>query len=494
MNGQSENSSIFGVRSAQSRWEFLACLGILIVATYVLAPRFWEPGGESWKNWVSARILRETGGFTELHHGPLYNLYLQLFLFLDYPLSLNLEHTLTRLFANTAVFLLLRKFLPSVPALLLTCAWIPTLWSVEAGARVMGIGFLALYLRTGKHAIMNRGYLPAPLVSAFLCDQAFAPFFLGHVIGVVLERRFNREPLITAAFALRRETIPAVIVKSALVALLALAIFFQSPRRDNNVYAFDYPWTPVSTKIILPLGFFQWGNWRYVMQNVPKDQWIYQDWYFTHKEVFGGASTLLQAARNKPAFVLGIILENLRGTIQLPFLFVFGFGLPVRSGFLFASWILLSVGLYGVFRYCITNRLQSLFFTIVLGTMGVIAGLSLYVVSPRFFVVLLPVGLIIIVHSATGLASIIEIARLRAAYNIFVVKAGTRESRIYKVFGSLFVLLGLVLMVKEGSLLAMFSSGWAVKHPARFLLPVEIFLITGGILLVINGGRMLEQE
>ena len=119
MNGQSENSRIFSVRSAVSRWEFPACLGILIVATYVLAPRFWEPGGESWKNWVSATILRETARFTETHHGPLYNLYLQIFLFLDYPLSLNLEHILTRLFANTAVFLLLRQFLPSAPALLL---------------------------------------------------------------------------------------------------------------------------------------------------------------------------------------------------------------------------------------------------------------------------------------------------------------------------------------------------------------------------------------
>lgn len=488
MNDPTGDSPVLNGRSAPSRWEFLICLGVLIAATYLLAPRFWEPGAESWKNWVSARILRETGGFTELHHGPLYNLYLQLFLFLDYPLSLNLEHALTRLFAYAALFLLLRKFLPSVPALLLTCAWIPALWPMEAGARVAGIGFLALYLRRGKHAIMNGGYVPASLASAFLCDLALLPFFLGHVIGVVLERRFNREPLVTAAFALRRKTMLPVIVKSALVLLLALAMFFQSDRPDNNVHAFYYPWSPVPQKVILTQGFFQLGNWKYVKENVPESDWIYQDWYFTHKQAFGGASNLLEAVRNKPAFVWGIILDNLRATMVLPFRFVFGFGFPSRVGLVFVSWILLGIGLWGVFQYCLANRLQSLFSSLVLGTMGVVAGLSLYVVAPRFFVVLLPVGLMVIVHIAAGFRSIIQSAGVRAAYNIFVVKARIKESGIYRGFGCVFILLGLGLMVVEGSLLAMISSGWAVtKHPAQFyILIVEIFLIVGGALLIIK--------
>ena len=75
-----------------SRELFLSGI-IIILAIYLLAPAFWEPGDESLKNWASARTFRETGGFPVLHHTPLYNIYLQIFLFFDYPLSLQLLYT-----------------------------------------------------------------------------------------------------------------------------------------------------------------------------------------------------------------------------------------------------------------------------------------------------------------------------------------------------------------------------------------------------------------
>ena len=72
---------LFDAQSPLSKWEFWVCVLVIFLAAYLLAPRFWEPGGESLKNWVVARIFRQGWGFPVFNHAPLYNLYLQFFLF-----------------------------------------------------------------------------------------------------------------------------------------------------------------------------------------------------------------------------------------------------------------------------------------------------------------------------------------------------------------------------------------------------------------------------
>ena len=150
----------------------LVAVVVLLLATYVLTPRFWEPSGEIWKQWAAARILRETGGFPVFSFGPLYISYLQIFQLFDYPLSMQLEYFLTHLFAYIAIFLMLRSVLPATFALLLTCAWIPMIAVLQPGAMVAGIGFTALYFR-GRSSGINKGYLPASLLAAALCRTAF---------------------------------------------------------------------------------------------------------------------------------------------------------------------------------------------------------------------------------------------------------------------------------------------------------------------------------
>ena len=60
-------------------WARLAYLVLWGLVLFALTPRFWETGGESWKAWAAARILRETGGFPVFSLGPLYVVYLQAF-------------------------------------------------------------------------------------------------------------------------------------------------------------------------------------------------------------------------------------------------------------------------------------------------------------------------------------------------------------------------------------------------------------------------------
>ena len=131
-------------QNSSNRSEFIIVTAILVLAIYVLTPRLWETGGESWKAWLAARILRETGGFPVFSLGPAYIVYLQLFNFFDYPLSIRIEYFLTHLFTSFSLYLFLKNFVSRKYALLLVCAWIPLMAIVEGGYAVIGIGFLSL--------------------------------------------------------------------------------------------------------------------------------------------------------------------------------------------------------------------------------------------------------------------------------------------------------------------------------------------------------------
>ena len=144
-------------RTAFSWQEIASYSFVIFLVAFFIAPRFWEPGGETFRSWAVAQLSRQTLEFSNIHAPQLYNLYLQLFLFLDYPLSIQLEHFVTHLFCTVSLFLLLSRFLPRVPALIIVCAWIPQLWVIETGARVAAIGFFALYLSSNRNSSLLKG-------------------------------------------------------------------------------------------------------------------------------------------------------------------------------------------------------------------------------------------------------------------------------------------------------------------------------------------------
>ena len=83
--------------SNSSLAEALLVLLLIVVTTYLFVPAFWEPSGESLKNWVSAKAFSQTDGFPVFSHAPFYNLYLQFFLLFDYPLSIQMERSISSL-------------------------------------------------------------------------------------------------------------------------------------------------------------------------------------------------------------------------------------------------------------------------------------------------------------------------------------------------------------------------------------------------------------
>ena len=478
--------------------ELCFCLVILCLASYILAPRFWEPGAESFKNWASAQVFRQTWGFPVLHHGPLYNIYLQFFLFFDYPLSIQLEHFVTHLFAYISIYLLIRRFLPGTPALLLICAWIPLLWTIQGGARVAGIGFLALYFLADRQSALNKGYFPASLGAAAFFDSAYIPFLLGHIIGTVLERRSKREPIASLSCFWRQGRITPIIVKAVIILIVILTMFFQSKRSDHNPLLIDYPWAPFPQDGAITISCLQFGNWNYVTRNVPESEWIYKDWYFTHEDAFGGASSIPEAIFNNPKVFFSHILDNVTGIIKIPldyisgFYFRFCFGGVGLSG-VFLSWLLLPIGFYGIYKYFKVRNLLAHLYSIGFGTGAIVGVLLLTNPSERYVMVLFPVGFLMTIQIATNFPSLIRHIYnwiLSRSNNKSVIDVSSRGHNIIYFIG--------VLMVLSGFLVNRWSVGVLAPHimlktsSQLMIWIIDIILIGGGTFMVIKRDFVLS--
>ena len=466
----------------------LGVLSLFVLATYILAPMGWEPGGESLKNWVSARIFRETGGFPVLHHAPLYNVYLQFFLCFQYPFSIQFEHFCTHLFCYLSIYLLATRFVSRIPAIFLVCAWIPSLYTIEGGARVMGIGFVSLYLRSVHGNTTRSDYLPPPLLAAALFDTAFIPFLAGHAMGTVLQRYYHKRSLLPDCSAGKLLQIPGL-MKGAMILVVVLTVLFQSERPDNNVHAIVYPWAPFPQKEILTVGNLQVGNWKYVMRNIPQSEWMYQDWFFTHKEAYGGASTLFQAVVNKPGVFFDNIRSNISDMLEVPAKFYFGFQIP--KGPLLPivnriSWVFCVIGFFMLLKFYFDKKRFPALFAVTLGFVSFNAALLLVHFTDRYIVAVLPVGLLLVFFTGYGLK---YIGQLWQARNLYPGKdpIGTpttdnpRKGII--ALGILFICVGLIF--NEWVLTALFSSDGILALKSRLIIwCVNLLCIVSGSILV----------
>ena len=309
----------YGIRSQQQYTKILLVIAILILAIFLLTPRYWEPGsgGESWKQWAAARILREEGEFPVIGLGPLYVIYLQLFSFFDYPVSMYMEYIVTHLFTYLAIYFMLQRFIRSEYALLLTIAWIPRIAVVEMGSAVAGIGFLSLYLMSAKNSMRNENYFPLTLSAAALSHSAYIPFLAGHIIGVLVKKWQKHSPLISFSGAFSQKKVLLMSAKMGLIVLVILTMAFPPVRYDNHGMI-DLTYAPAQSKDPFSLVFFMRGNAWYTMRNFPEEDWINQDWYFTQEEAFGGATNVFHAIYNKPETVIRNILTTIRLGIQVP--------------------------------------------------------------------------------------------------------------------------------------------------------------------------------
>jgi len=441
----------------------------MIIAIFLLTPRFWEPGPESWKSWVGARVLKDTREFPFYSLGPLYVVYLQLFLFFGYPISFFLEYIVTHLFAYTATYLMLQKFLSRRSALLLTIAWIPILGIVQPGGAVAGIGFLSLYFMRGKNLLEKDDYLPLTLIAAASSHVAYIPFLAGHFIGVIIKRKRQGRLLINFQSKLKMWRVTLWLIKITIIILFVLSISFPSTRLDSNHLMIDMTYTPIKNRSPLSVAFFQIGNYNYVKRNVHESQLIYQDWYFTHKEAYGNADTIFQALIIKPKTVIKNALMTMILGIQLPAFFFTGI-FPGPLGIIF--WILPFLGFVGLFQRFKKEDNMPLIFSIGFGTLAVFGSLVLTAFTPRYVAVLLPVALLLLCHAGLGFYHM-------ARYSVY-----SASKSLIVIFGMLSISIGII--ANKWTIAALLSPNQNLRFAVQLQIWVfDVILVALGILMII---------
>ena len=421
--------------------EFLFIVVLLLLAIFILTPRHWEPGVESWHKWAAARILQETGEFPAYAMGPLSVTYLIPFSLLKYPLSITVEYWITHLFSYMAIYLLLQNFMRRRYAVLLTIAWIPHLAIVEPGGVLVGIGLVCLYFIPTKSTWRNEGYLPPTLLAATLTHSVYLLFLVGHIIGTYIERRCFA--LSTSPHPQKKSSKNIAVIGLQLTLLLLPLLMIITPvsRPDHNHILMDPTYAPILFKNPLEMAFFQLGTERYVRRTFPEAEWVYHDWYLSTPQAYDGATTIAQAFLRKPETVFRNLITNLGTGLQVPGFLVSGAFLGPISLLFFIFPIF---GFLSLFRRLKEQRNYSTFISIIFGTSSAIVVLALTTFNhSRYVVTLLPIGFMVLVHTAGGFSTFAQYWINKIAVTALPGNPTKNKIKIM-LSGTIFIILGLI--------------------------------------------------
>ena len=419
-----------------SSWvEFIIMLIVFLAAIYILTPREFEIGGESWTSWSAARVLRDTFGFPVFSLGPFYILYLNIFLPLGYPLAVKTEFILTHLFVYVVIYYLLKRKMPCWIALLLSLAWIPLITYVVGTKYVLGMGFFALYLIGGTYE-KKKSIFPPFLGLAFLCNYGYIAFYVGHLCGVIVEIVNRKQCFSKKTFVSNRRKIINISINTIVLIIIGMTIFFPSERKDNNHHMNDPVYYPEYTGS-LSMVFLQKFNHYYSRKYFPESSQIYRDWYLTNKEATGGAKTIYQAIKNNPEDMLPYIKTNIKGVIRLiPSYFLLSQAPRAVS---MLGTFLMYLGFLGLLLFFFRNSNFAYLFGIIFGFSAFLG--TFFIVGPggRFIMSLLPLGLLILSFLPLGLDVVLKWLSLLSRRNAILTS----------VFVCLFAILMVVVAFKQ---------------------------------------------
>src|SRR3989344_1623659 len=239
---------------------------VVILAAIVLSLfMHWEPGGESWIYWFFTRIFLETGRFTLPDRSPLYTLYLSLFQWMGYPVSLIAEHIFTYFMVLGSLVLLFRRYLGLALSTFASLLWLPFLKVAEPSVQAIGLAFscIAVYIRTSTSK-KHKNYLKAASYTFFVLAYFLRGSYIV-VLGVfilwdlylILKKKDIKE--IMQSFRPNINYLPFIL----LIALSILFMSVQSDHRFNNVWGFSSAWQPTDGKSLAETGFIG-QSWFYI--------------------------------------------------------------------------------------------------------------------------------------------------------------------------------------------------------------------------------------
>ncbi len=397
---------------------------ISILAVFLSMFQGWEMTSESWGYWYFARVFSETGGFIVIDRSPLYILYLNLFNWLPYPISVNVEYLVTTTFTMIVIVIFSQRYLGKWIALFAAFAWLPYLQTGEPPVQKLALAFslMAIMLRNKNNERIYLTTSYAFLLLSYLFRQTYLILiFLLFVADIY--RIIRRDGGIKALISWRPKLAtdwPFVIV----IGIIFWFLFSQSTSPWNNVWYSSTEWFPGNAKSMASGGALQHFNWIYI-QNI-YGTFVGHDFYFTNKEAFSGATNSLGMLLANPVLFAEIIFHNLKNLVP-----GMGFIWLPKTGFVIFDFLLMHLLfiaiIYGSFRAARDWNTKVLLFSSL-----VLVGLTLLAMpKSRYMFPLIP----IFIMSLSWYGKILV---------IYIKKLNPNDQKLFKNF-SLFMVIIFIL-------------------------------------------------
>ena len=287
-------------------------LPLIFLEFSIIASMFlgWEMGGETWGYWYFNRVFNETGDFLIIDRSPLYILYLSVFSWISYPYSVILEYIITTSIVSCALYFLFQRYMGLWLAIFACCIWIPYLQAAEPSVQKLALAFsiFAIILRSTNKNRDTVFLSYCLLLVAYLFRQTYIIILVLYILYDLYCNIFKYK----SAF-IYPKNYSSYFYIILLGILILLFLQFQSDSPWNNVWFTDTEWFPNSGKTMLSGGGIQAINWIFIQMRYGSFE--EHDFYFTNKEIFGGATSIFNAFINNPTEYTRILFHNL---IHLP--------------------------------------------------------------------------------------------------------------------------------------------------------------------------------
>jgi len=427
---------------------FIGILFLLYIGLF--APPEWQPGLEAYSKYGVSGLLKKYGDFV-VPSATFITLYGRLFMFFDFPLSVQIEHIVTTLIALFSINIFLKNYVSNSIALLFVLAWAPSLWEFESAMRLLGISFCILYLcSTSK--IFSKGIFPLFLVIACLFEPAYIFILVFHSLFNFWKLIRERKVFIFSHWY-PKQVFSFVII----ILVFAVSITKQSDgdysdmdAYDNNIYQFTYPYSPIELKGALNVSSLQQVTDFLSKRDTEKQNWYKQDWYFTYPLYFGDSKNLIEAITNYPHIFLKYSMMRIYGGRFIPIQLLFGEYLPyidslysIRNIYTIMIYLLIALGVFNLFLDSVKKR-DYRFIFLGIGIIPIILALSLTHIRFRYAFTLFPFILYLMANSGLGLI------KVRALNTFF-------GENVKKLSSYIIVVISVVLMISTLSVKGSFN-------------------------------------
>lgn len=292
-------------------FKIFGSITIIFSAIFLSLFQHWEPNTDMWGYWFFARIFGETGKFIIIQRSPPYILYLNLFRFLGFPTSTDIEYIVTTLFTIFAITILFKSYIGTFISLFAVILWLPYMQVAEPPIQKIALALSALGIILHQSKNLNR-FKKSSSYAALLLSSLFRPIYIIPFIVFLFFDLFNllKSKIIYWKILLPqpKKDWPLLLVIFSIIIFQAL----QSPHPWNTIFFATSRWFPQNSK---SEEIIQNYNMSYIQQKY--GTFINHDFYFTNQELFGGATDTLHAVLANPYFVGRQVGINFREGIPM---------------------------------------------------------------------------------------------------------------------------------------------------------------------------------